>query len=89
MVITIEPGLDFAPGRMMVHEENVVITEEGARRFHYMKAIPVKELCTTCHGTQVEASLLQAIKARYPEDAATGFSVGELRGAFTLSKPLD
>ena len=70
-------------------EHAAVITEEGARRFHYMKAIPVKELCTTCHGAQVEATLLQAIKARYPEDAATGFAVGELRGAFTLSKPLD
>jgi Xaa-Pro aminopeptidase len=29
MVMTIEPGLEFAPGRMMVHEENVVVTEDG------------------------------------------------------------
>lgn len=29
MVLTIEPGMEFAPGRMMVHEENVVVTEEG------------------------------------------------------------
>ncbi len=29
MVMTIEPGMEFAPGRMMVHEENVVITEDG------------------------------------------------------------
>ena len=29
MVLTIEPGMAFAPGRMMVHEENVVVTEEG------------------------------------------------------------
>ena len=31
MVITIEPGMLFAPGKEMVHEENVLITEEGAR----------------------------------------------------------
>ena len=29
MVMTIEPGMEFAPGRMLVHEENVVITEDG------------------------------------------------------------
>ncbi len=30
MVMTIEPGMTFAPGRLMVHEENIVITEDGA-----------------------------------------------------------
>jgi len=30
MVLTIEPGMEYAPGRMIVHEENVVITEHGA-----------------------------------------------------------
>ncbi len=30
MVLTIEPGMLFAPGRMMVHEENLVVTEDGS-----------------------------------------------------------
>lgn len=30
MIMTLEPGMTFAPGRQMVHEENIVITEEGA-----------------------------------------------------------
>ena len=30
MVITLEPGMEFAAGKMMVHEENIVITESGA-----------------------------------------------------------
>jgi Xaa-Pro aminopeptidase len=30
MVMTIEPGMEYAPGKMIVHEENVVITEDGA-----------------------------------------------------------
>ncbi|HUS56302.1 MAG TPA: Xaa-Pro peptidase family protein [Thermohalobaculum sp.] len=30
MVLTLEPGMAFAPGRMMVHEENIVISEDGA-----------------------------------------------------------
>ena len=31
MVITLEPGMEFAPGRNMVHEENLVIREHGAQ----------------------------------------------------------
>lgn len=30
MVITIEPGMEYEEGRMIVHEEDVVITEKGA-----------------------------------------------------------
>jgi len=30
MVLTIEPGMAFAPGKHMVHEENIVIREDGA-----------------------------------------------------------
>ena len=30
MVLTLEPGMAFAPGKMMVHEENIVIGEDGA-----------------------------------------------------------
>ena len=29
MVMTIEPGMEFLPGALMVHEENIVITEDG------------------------------------------------------------
>ena len=29
-VITLEPGMSFAPGRQLVHEENIVITADGA-----------------------------------------------------------
>ena len=30
MVLTIEPGIEYAPGRMIVHEENVVVRSGGA-----------------------------------------------------------
>jgi Xaa-Pro dipeptidase len=29
MVLTIEPGFEYAPGKMIVHEENIVIRREG------------------------------------------------------------
>ena len=31
MVLTIEPGIEYAPGKMMVHEENIVISKEGPK----------------------------------------------------------
>ncbi|MCJ8054655.1 Xaa-Pro peptidase family protein [Shinella curvata] len=31
MVLTIEPGMEYAPGKMIVHEENIAITNDGPR----------------------------------------------------------
>lgn len=30
MVLTIEPGMEYEPGKMIVHEENIVVRAEGA-----------------------------------------------------------
>jgi len=57
-----------------------VATDNGIEH-RYAKAIPLEPLCATCHGTQIAPSLLAAIKAKYPNDQATGFNIGELRGA--------
>lgn len=31
MVLTIEPGMEYAPGKMIVHEENIAVTKDGQR----------------------------------------------------------
>ena len=46
------------------------------------------ELCTLCHGEILDETVAQAVRAQYPEDRATGFVAGEMRGAFTVSKVL-
>jgi hypothetical protein len=66
-----------------------IVREGGLAYVHYMKAIPTSSLCLACHGSDVEASVREAIAATYPADAATGFARGDLRGAFTLVRPLD
>lgn len=47
---------------------------------------PIKLLdqCTMCHGqpAQIGDEVLAAIRKRYPEDLATGFAPGDLRGYF-------
>lgn len=30
MVLTLEPGVEVTPGRIMVHEENIVLRADGA-----------------------------------------------------------
>jgi hypothetical protein len=58
-----------------------VVALEGGR-IGYVEPIYVKPLCTTCHGTSVDPALLEHIRERYPEDRATGYSVGDFRGLF-------
>lgn len=54
----------------------------------YMKAIVMQPQCSACHGHSVKPAVLQAIQQRYPDDQATGFIVGDLRGAFVVSWPV-
>lgn len=54
--------------------------------YRYMKPIPTVGLCVTCHGGDVSEKITQRINFLYPNDLATGFSVGDIRGAFTLQK---
>ena len=63
-------------------------TEDGGREFRYMKAIPTGEVCLTCHGENIPASVQETIDEHYPEDEARGFEKGDIRGAFTLTRPL-
>ncbi len=54
----------------------------GERGTGYVEPIHLQPPCATCHGSRVDPELLAAIRERYPEDRATGFEVGELRGLF-------
>lgn len=65
-----------------------VVEKDGGRSFRFMKAIPTQELCLACHGKTIGEPVVQALEEHYPNDRARGFEVGDIRGAFTLSKPL-
>ncbi|MEI8396840.1 MAG: DUF3365 domain-containing protein [Rhodospirillaceae bacterium] len=70
-------------------EQTEVVERDGHKTFRFMKAIPTAELCVTCHGTSLKPEIQARLNELYPTDQATGFAVGDLRGAFTLSKRLD
>ena len=69
-------------------ERSDIVEVNGVRTFRFMKAIPTLELCLTCHGREVKDPVKAKIAELYPSDQATGFNLGDIRGAFTLSKPL-
>ena len=70
----------------LVHTE--IVEEQGHKIFRMMKAIPTAEVCTKCHGVELQEPVVQKLDELYPGDKARGFSVGDLRGAFTLKKAL-
>ncbi|PIE41849.1 MAG: glutamate synthase [Gammaproteobacteria bacterium] len=74
------------PAKHLEHYE--VVISNGKPAFRYMKAIPVQGVCLTCHGPQVTGPIKAAIDELFPNDKATGYQPGELRGAFTLKKTL-
>lgn len=71
-------------------EKGEAIGNGTTREYRYMKALPTQELCLACHGTAERIG--PAVKARlaelYPDDRATGYRPGEIRGALTLRKSL-
>lgn len=60
--------------------------ENGKTIEHFMKAIPVQAPCMACHGTDLAPAVSQQLDTLYPDDQARGYSLGELRGAFTLKR---
>lgn len=46
----------------------------------YVEPIMTQPLCLTCHGSKLAPDVSAALASRYPDDRATGFVVGDLRG---------
>lgn len=62
---------------------------DAGKEFRFMKAIPTGGICLACHGVNIAPDIKQQLTALYPEDRATGFSEGDIRGAFVVTKKLD
>ncbi|AYQ55855.1 cytochrome C [Bathymodiolus thermophilus thioautotrophic gill symbiont] len=56
--------------------------------FRFMKAQGVGMPCLSCHSKKIAKNIKSAIDKHYPNDKATGYSLGQIRGAFSLSKKL-
>ena len=68
---------------------DVTVTKEGQKLFRYMRPILTGEVCLGCHGPAVPQDVKQEIARSYPDDKAMGYTLGELRGAFTLVQEVE
>jgi type IV secretory pathway TrbL component len=67
-----------------------IVSTPGGKQFRYAKALPVQQVCLTCHGDP--AAIPPAVKARlaaeYPLDQATGYAPGMVRGIVSIKRSL-
>ncbi|HLS56069.1 MAG TPA: DUF3365 domain-containing protein [Zeimonas sp.] len=67
-----------------------VVSEGGRQVFRYAKALPTQPLCVQCHGPvdKLSEPVKARLRALYPNDRATGYEPGQIRGALFLKKPI-
>jgi hypothetical protein len=67
----------------------VVDADGGGYELRYLRPVRVAEMCTPCHGERLAAAVQDAVRGRYPDDRATGYKPGDLRGAVSVRVPFD
>lgn len=61
---------------------------ENATQLRFMKALPADGACLVCHGQELAGDVQTRLSELYPDDKATGYSPGEVRGAIVVLKNL-
>ena len=58
--------------------------------YRFVKALPVQPLCLSCHGPadQLSPATKAALSQNYPNDRATGYAEGQIRGVISVRKTL-
>jgi hypothetical protein len=72
-------------------EDQKIVTEGGRRYLQYMKPIFIAgPVCLLCHGApdKLAPGVADALKELYPHDQATGYAIGDLRGAISVRIPI-
>lgn len=70
-------------------EKAELVQDDGRSVRRYMRALPTQQLCLQCHGSaeQLKPAVLERLRTIYPDDKATGYAVGQIRGAMTIRQP--
>lgn len=63
-----------------------VVQKVTEKTFKYYKPLLIKKpVCLQCHGNIVNEDVKNAIASKYPNDKATGYKFGDLRGAVVVT----
>jgi Protein of unknown function (DUF3365) len=65
-----------------------VVKTAGGKEFRYAKALVAQPLCLTCHGEQIAEGIKARVAAEYPDDKATGYAAGMVRGIVSIKRAL-
>lgn len=78
---------DIAGGADAMKLEHAAVVEDaGKKSFLYMKPIMTAgKPCLACHGSELDPAVAAKIKELYPQDQATGYNAGDIRGAFVVT----
>lgn len=70
-------------------EKAELVQNDGRAVRRYLRALPTQQLCLGCHGPveQMQPAVVERLRAVYPDDRATGYQPGQIRGAMTLRQP--
>ena len=68
-----------------------VTEHNGIKQRRFMRAIPTQDVCLNCHGAEqnLSADVKNMLNSEYPDDLATGFALGEIRGAFSVAQTIE
>lgn len=66
-----------------------IVENDGKKQLRFMKALPTGGKCLECHGSSIDADVSAKLAELYPEDKATGYEKGQVRGAVVVLTDLD
>ena len=66
-----------------------IVDNNGKKQLHFMKALPTGKVCLACHGADIAGNVKEKLAVLYPQDKATGYALGQVRGAVVVIKDLD
>jgi len=75
------------PAGARAQAEHVEVVRTGEREeLRYMRPLLTGPMCLSCHGRteRLSAGVRAVLAERYPNDRATGFRVGDVRGAVSV-----
>ncbi len=78
----------FAQQAETTPPQQLFYSEAAGDTLRVARGIPTQAPCLACHGAAIAEPVRAAIAARYPDDSATGFAEGDLRGMFWVEVPL-
>jgi len=62
------------------------LIQKTATGYKFYKPLKItKKVCLKCHGTNIDPKLEKTIAKFYPTDKATGYKMGDLRGAIVVT----